>query len=103
MANRVFKITAGDTHRRLLATLENITTVGASGVTFKLRRRGSAGPNKAERAGTIVNDTQVSVQWQAADIDTPGTYDLKIVLTFGDGPENVPTEGFFTLIVGLSL
>lgn len=94
----VFSIKQGDTHRRCALTLTSITTTGASGVTFRGKRRDGA--LKFTRAGTIDSPTQVSVAFQAGDIDEPGTYDLEATLTFsGSGEETAPTEGYVTMVV----
>lgn len=82
----------GDYHRQIALDLTDITTTGASGVVFRLRPR--QGGAVVSRAGTIVSATRVSCQFQAPELDTPGSYDLEATLTYVDGGETVPTSGY---------
>jgi hypothetical protein len=94
----VFNIKQGDTHRRLQLTLSSLTTTGASGVSFRGKQRDGA--LKFTRAGVIDNSSQVSCQFQASDINTPGTFDVEATLTYpGSEEETVPTEGYVTMVV----
>jgi hypothetical protein len=94
----VFTIKQGDTHRRLQLTLSSLTTTGASGVSFRGKQRDGA--LKFTRAGVIDSSSQVSCQFQASDINTPGTFDVEATLTYpGSEEETVPTEGYVTMVV----
>lgn len=87
----------GDYHRRLAIDLTGITTAGASAVAMRLRPR--QGGTVVTRTGTIDSPTRVSVQFVAPELDTAGVYDLETVLTYADGPETTPTEGFTTVVI----
>lgn len=88
---------AGDYHRRIRLTLTDLTTTGASGVTFKLRPQ--QGGAVVTRSGVIDSATQVSCQFQEPDLDTPGVYSLEAVLQYVDGTETAPTTGYVTVVV----
>lgn len=93
-----FTIKQGDTHRRLQLTLTDLTTVDATGVHFRMRPQGG-GALKVDAPGTIDSATQVSYEFTAGQLDTPGVYYLEAALTFADGPETVPTSGYVTVVV----
>lgn len=93
-----FSIKQGDTHRRLQLELTDVTTTGATGVTFRMRSR-QGGALKVNSPGTIDSASRVSYEFTAEQLDTPGVYDLEAALTFADGPETVPTSGYVTVNV----
>lgn len=93
-----WKVKQGSYHRQLAIDLTNITTTGASGVTFKMRKRGTTAL-VVNNAGVIVSPTRVSYQFVAPQLDTPGTFQLEVELQYVDGPEHSPTEGFVTVII----
>ena len=97
-----FVIKSGDYHRQLALGLTDITTTGATGVTFRMRPQGG-GALVVDRAGTIVSATRVRYQFQAPELATVGTYLLEAVLTYVDGTETVPTAGYVTVLVTKSL
>jgi hypothetical protein len=93
-----WKTKQGSYHRRIAIDLTSISTVGASSVTFKMRKRG-ADALVVDNVGTIDSPTRVSYQFVSPQLDDPGSYKLEIELQFVDGPERVPTEGFTTVII----
>jgi len=97
-----FTIRQGDTHRRLALTLTDITTTGATSVRFRMRSQ-NGGALKVDNDGVIDSASQVSYQFTAGQLDTPGVYDLEAALQYGDGPETVPTAGFVTVVVQSTL
>ena len=89
----------GDYHRRISITLTDLSTAGASGVTFRMRLR-DGGPLVVNAAGTIDSATQVSYQFTGTQLDVAGYYLLEITLTYaGDGSETAPTSGQVSVII----
>lgn len=90
-----------DYHRRLAVDLSDISTTGASAVAFRLRPSG--GGTVVTVAGTIDSASRVSCQFVAPQLDTAGTYDLEVVLTYVDGTETAPTSGYVTVVIAARL
>lgn len=88
----------GDYHRQLQLTLSDLSTTGASAVRFRMRPR-QGGTLTVDRNGAIDSATQVSLQFQAPELDTVGEFDLEVSLTYVDGTETVPTSGYVRVIV----
>lgn len=91
-----WKIKKGDYHRRLTLDLTTITTVGASGVTFRIRKIGAAALT-VDAAGVIDSPTRVSYQFVSPQLETVGRYRAEVRLQYLDGPESVPTEGWLNM------
>lgn len=87
----------GDYHRRIALDLSDLTTTGASGVTFRMRPR--EGGTVTSWAGTIDSASRVSATFPAGSLDTAGVYLLEAALAYGDGTETVPTSGYVTVVV----
>lgn len=96
-----FTTKAGDYHRRIQLDLSDISTTGASGVTFRLQARG--GGTLTSWAGVIDSASRVSAAFPAGSIDTAGVYLLEAALTYVDGTETVPTSGYVTVVVEATL
>lgn len=96
-----FTIKQGDYHRRIQLDLSDLTTTGATGVTFRLQPRG--GGTMTSWAGVIDSASRVSATFPAGSLDTAGVYLLEAALTFGDGTETVPTSGYVTVVVEAKL
>lgn len=89
----------GDYHRRLLLTLSDLPLTGASAVTFRMRPR-DGGALVVNRAGALdIPNNQVSLTFQSPELDTPGMYDLEATVTFADGQETAPTDGYVQVLV----
>lgn len=93
-----WKCKQGDLHRRITLNIDGISTAGATGVTFKMRST-SGGALVVNNAGSITSPKQVSYTFTGTQLDTAGSYDLEAVLTFADGNEIVPTNGYVTVII----
>lgn len=93
-----FSIKQGDYHRRLLLDLEGLDAADSTGVTFRMRNRRS-GELVLDRAGLVNSASQVSLQFESPELDTPGLFDLEAALQFPDGSETVPTVGFVLVSV----
>lgn len=99
-----FKVKQSNYHRQLTLELTDISTVGATAVRFRVQPESPAdAPLTVDRDGTIDGPTRVSLRFQAPELDTLGRYNLEISLTYPDGRETVPTEGFNTLVIGPEL
>lgn len=93
---------AGDYHRQIALDLDEVSTSGASGVTFRMRPRGG-GALVVNAAGVIVSATRVSYQFTGTQLDTPDVYLLEAALTYADGTETVPTVGYVTVVIEAKL
>lgn len=93
-----FHIKQGDYHRRIALTLDGLDGTTATGVTFRMKNR-TTGTLVFSRAGVKDSATQVSLQFQAPELDTAGLYALEAALTFPDGTETVPTVGYVDVVI----
>ena len=94
-----FHIKKGDYHRQLALDLSDITTTGATAVRFRMRPQ-AGGALVVDADGTIVSATRVSYQFVSTQLNTAGIYNLEVALTYNDGVETVPTNGYVTVIIG---
>lgn len=69
-------------------------------VRFRMRPEVGTGP-VIDRVATIVNATQGRVRhtWVAGDTDRPGKYRANWRVLYANGPQTVPTEGHFVVVV----
>ena len=86
-----------DYHRQLGIDLTELSTAGASSVSFRLRP--AAGGTTVATVGVIASSSRVTCQFASPTLATPGTYFLEVVLTFADGTETAPTSGYVTVVV----
>lgn len=98
MANSVHRVKKGETGKKLVLTLrhtnpdtgsiEDYEIPDTSQVNLYMTADGASEFKVNAAAMTVLDqDTkpgQVEYQWQAADVDTPGEYDIEIVLTLPD-------------------
>lgn len=97
----IWKVKRGDYHRRLGIDLTSLTTTGATGVVMRMQSQ--QGGAVVTRAGVIDSATRVSCQFVPPELDTPGVYNLETELTYADGTETAPTEGYVTVVIGPKL
>lgn len=62
----------------------------------KFRMGITPGSPKVDAAAVVVtaSEGRVKYEWEAADVDTVGTYNGEWVVTFADGVQVVPSSGF---------
>lgn len=94
----VWTCKTGDYHRRIALDLTGMTTSGATGVTFRMRRR-DGGALVVNAAGVIESATRVGYQFTGTQLDTPGYYLLEASLTYADGQETAPTVGQVAVVI----
>ncbi len=93
-----FNIKQGDYHRRLVLVLDGLDATSATGVTFRMKSL-ATGALVFSRAGTKDSGSQVSFAFQSPELETAGRFALEAALTFADGPETVPTEGYVDVLI----
>lgn len=88
----------GDYHRQIALELSDMTTSGATGVTFRMRLA-SGGALVVNSAGTIESSSKIRYQFTGTQLDTPGHYLLEATLTYPDGQETAPSSGQVDVII----
>lgn len=98
MANSVHRVKKGETGKKLVLTLRHTDAVTESvteypvpvGSAVKLYMTADGEDEfKVDGASMTIQDQddnpgKVEYQWQSADVDTPGDYDIEIVVTLPD-------------------
>jgi hypothetical protein len=102
MTTNTWSCKAGDKHRQIGLDLTSITTTGALSVRFRMTNR-ATGALVVDADGVIASASRVTYQFTGTQLDVVGYYDLEAALTYPDGPETVPTEGFVTVVIGPKL
>lgn len=104
-----FVIKSGSTGPPIVVTLlDGSNPVNLTGATVRMRMRAvSGGPLVIDSPATIVGsplEGTVSYQWQEADVDTVGNFEVEWEVTYLGGGEQVfPTEGYTTVTIEPSL
>lgn len=93
-----WKCKAGDYHRQIALDLSDMTTTGATGVTFRMRLA-SGGSLVVNAAGVIESATRIRYQFTGTQLNTAGTYLLEATLTYSDGQETAPTSGQVEVVI----
>lgn len=107
MNSTTFNIKQGDLLPAIRATCLQadgtpLNLTGATGVTFRMWRRGAAVLKVANATATVVDATGgvVEYPWAGTDTDTIGLFNAEFVATFaGPKKQSVPTEGFMLVSV----
>ncbi len=74
----------------------------ATGAVFNMREHGGTTIKVNRGAGTITNGTagEVTYKWGTVDLDTAGTYDAEVEVTWNDGKvETFPSDSYWEVIV----
>jgi hypothetical protein len=96
-----WKTKQGDYHRRIQLSITDLDLTGATGVVFRMRSREGGALVVNDAAGTIdIPGKTVSYQFVTPQLANQGLFDLEATVTFGDGPETVPTEAHVLVIIG---
>jgi hypothetical protein len=111
----VVKVKVGDTGFRLRGRIFEDVELGTPmdltdrDVELYAHAKGAA-ENKIDGAACAVEDQAAPetkgyfhYDFQAADLDTVGTFEGEVKVLTGDAPVSIPRQGFFTLIVSRSL
>lgn len=93
-----FVIKQGDYHRRLALDLSDLSTTGSTGITVRMQAVGGSG-TVLNPTGVATTASRVTVTFAAPQLDTPGAYNLEVAISYADGTETVPTQGYVTVLV----
>lgn len=105
---RVFRIKQGDRQPSLYhtalddLTYERVQLQGASGVTFKFRKKTASPSAAVSRAAVIVTAEtgELRYDWGAGDTDVAGEYYGEFEVTYpSGGPRTFPTKGYIPFVI----
>jgi len=108
MTDLIFDMKKGDTHNPLQLLLKHGTSSSSSVVDltsdtakFYMRLRGERTNKVDGTAMSITGDSagELEYQWKTADVDTAGTYEGEVVVTYDDDSEETFPENSDKIVI----